>query len=236
MSEKTAIVTGAAGSLGGEVSALLVESGWNVIMMDSDRARLVQVYDHIGEDGPGTPVLHPLDLAVAGTEQFDELLEGVSSQFGRLDALVHCAARFESLTPSENIQPEEWLRTMQVNLNAPWLLSALALDDLRASDGGKLVFVLDDLEKVRNAYWGPYGVTKHGLRALVSQLAMENANSRVVVKGVIPGPMRSQIRSRVYHSENPSEMPSPRPVAERIVALLEGNEVWDDEVLDLRPS
>lgn len=236
MNEKTAIVTGAAGSLGGEVSAQLVEVGWNVVMLDCDRARLVQVYDHIGEDGPGTPILHPLDLATAGTAQFDELLEGVSSQFGRLDALVHCAAHFDSLTPSEHIQPEEWLKGIQVNLNAAWLLSVLALDELRSSGGGKLVFLLEDLEKMNSSYWGAYGISKHGLRALVSQLAHETAQSSVDVKGVIPGPMRSPIRSRAYHSENPAEMPSPRPVAQRIVALLQNNETWRGEVLDLRVS
>ncbi|MGD8347138.1 MAG: SDR family NAD(P)-dependent oxidoreductase, partial [Lysobacterales bacterium] len=212
MPDKTAIVTGAAGSLGGELSKILVEGGWNVIMIDSNRAGLMRVYDRIGEDGPGAPVLHPLDLAAADPAVFEELLENVQSQFKRLDAVVHCAAHFESLTPSEHIPPEDWLLAVQTNLNAPWLLSAMALAPLRASKAGKLIFVLEDLDKVKGSYWGAYGVCKHALYALVSQMAEECGSSGVSVRGVVPGPMRSAIRSSVYHSENPAELPSARPV------------------------
>ncbi|MEE4292830.1 MAG: SDR family NAD(P)-dependent oxidoreductase [Xanthomonadales bacterium] len=234
MPDKTAIVTGAAGSLGGELSKILVEKGWNVIMVDSNRAGLMRVYDRIGEDGPGAPVLHPMDLAAADPAAFEELLENVQAQFRRLDALVHCAAHFESLTPSEHIPPEDWLLSVQANLNAPWLLSAMALAPLRASGEGKLIFVLEDLDTVKGSYWGAYGVCKHALNALVNQMAEEYGSSDVSVRGIVPGPMRSAIRSKVYHSENPAELPSARPVAERIARFLNGQENWAKTVIDFR--
>jgi len=234
MPDKTAIVTGAAGSLGGDLSAILVERGWNVIMVDSNRAGLMREYDRIGEERPGVPVLHPLDLAAADPAVFEELLENVQTQFSRLDALVHCAAYFEHLTPTEHIPPEDWLLAVQTNLNAPWLLSSMALPPLRASGAGKLIFILEDLDKVKGSYWGAYGVCKHALNALVSQMAEECRSSEVSVRGVIPGPMRSAIRAKVYHSENPSELPSARPVAERIAQFLDGQETWAKTVIDFR--
>lgn len=233
MKTKTAIVTGAAGSLGSELSHKAVSAGWNVIMLDSNQPGLERAYDRIGEDGPGVATLYPMDLAGSSPELFGDLLGTVENEFGGLDAVVHCAARFESLTPVEHIQPQEWLMHMQVNLNAAWLLSAMAMPLLRTSLAGKLVFLLEDMDKVEGPLWGAYGVSKHALRALVNQLAQECEPGTVEVKGVNPGPMRSPIRARIYHSENPAGMPSPETAAAHIAAYLEGDEAWSEVFVDL---
>lgn len=233
MKTKTAIVTGAAGSLGSELSAKAVKAGWTVVMLDSNQPGLEAAYDRIGESGAGVAILHPMDLAGASPELFDGLLENVEKEFGGLDAVIHCAARFESLSPSEHVQPQEWLMQIQVNLNAAWLLSAMAMPMLRNSPAGKLVFMLEDMDKVEGVLWGAYGVSKHALRALVNQLAQECRSGRVEVKGVNPGAMRSGIRARVYHSENPAEMPSPGPVAANILAYIDGEQTWNEVFVDL---
>lgn len=125
---------------------------------------------------------------------------------------------------------------MQVNLNAAWLLSAMAMPKLRVSPAGKLVFLLEDMGKVEGPLWGAYGVSKHALRALVNQLAQECQTGTVEVKGVNPGPMRSTIRARVYHSENPAGMPSPETAAAHIAAFLEGDETWSEVFVDLQEA
>jgi hypothetical protein len=56
------------------------------------------------------------------------------------------------------------------------------------------------------------------------------------VRGVNPGPMRSAIRTRVYHSDNPAEMPSPEPVAKRIASYLGDAEHWPEVLIDLSVS
>lgn len=236
MKTKTAIVTGAAGSLGSELSRKAVGAGWNVIMLDSNQPGLEQAYDRIGEGGPGVAALYPMDLAGSSPELFEGLLDTVEQEFSGLDAVVHCAARFESLTPVEHIQPQEWLMQMQVNLNAAWLLSAMAMPLLRVSPAGKLVFLLEDLDKVEGPLWGAYGVSKHALRALVNQLALECESGTVEVKGVNPGPMRSNIRTRVYHSENPAGMPSAEAAAAQIAAYLDGNGAWSEVFVDLQKT
>ena len=233
---KTAIVTGAAGSLGSELSLKAVNAGWNVVMLDSNKPGLEQAYDRIGEDGPGVAALYPMDLAGSNPELFEALLDTVENKFAGLDAIVHCAARFESLSPVEHVPPQEWLMQMQVNLNAAWLLSAMAMPLLRLSPSGKLVFLLEDMDKVEGPLWGAYGVSKHALRALVNQLAAECEPGTIEVKGVNPGPMRSNVRARVYHSENPAAMPSPEPIAARIAAYLDGNEAWSDVFVDLHEA
>lgn len=234
MTGKTIIVTGAAGGLGSALSGVCARTGYNVVMLDRDRRGLERAYDAIVQAGLPEPALYPLDLAGAGPEAFEALVESVTSAFGGLDALVHCAARFEALVPLEQTPPEEWLTAIQVNLNAAWLLSVLCLPALRDSSSPRLYFVLEDMDRVQGPFWGAYGVSKHALRALVSQFSAECRSSGIQVLGINPGPLRSDLRSRAYHAENPQEQPDALPAAELIVELLEGRTAPAGSFADLQ--
>lgn len=236
MEAGTVIVTGAAGALGSALSSLAVDAGWNVVMLDKDRKRLEQAFDSISEAAPGEPVLYPLDLAGVTPDQVEFLFDTVRGEFGSLDAVVHCAARFEHLTPLEHFDPAEWLTHIQVNLNAAWLLSAMSLPYMRESGGGKLVFLLEDMTRMAGPLWGAYGVSKHALRALTRQFAAECENSGIEVKGIIPGPMQSALRSRAYHSESPEDQPSPAYCAGKVVQFLAGEVTWPDVIVDFKQS
>jgi NAD(P)-dependent dehydrogenase (short-subunit alcohol dehydrogenase family) len=220
---KTIIVTGAAGGLGSALSMASVREGFNTVMLDCNQGGLEEAYDRIKDAGLADPALYPLDLSAAGPEQFDELLDKVTSEFGGLDAVVHCAARFEGLAQLEQVSPPEWLMQVQVNLNAAWLLSARSLPLLRNSESGRLYFMLEDLTKVAGAFWGAYGVSKHALGALVSQFAAECGSTPVQVLGINPGPLRSGLRSRAYHAENPASQPDPESAAGQIMQYLKGD-------------
>ena len=233
MSANTIIITGAGGGLGSSLAAAAVKAGWNTIMLDCNTRALEQAYDRALEGGSGEAALYPMDLAGAAPEDFETLLESTEAEFGGLDALVQCAARFENLTPLEHFQPEEWLTHMQVNLNAAWLLGARSLTLLRQSPHGRMLFLLEDLGKVEGALWGAYGVGKHALRALVNQFHLECKASGVEVRGVDPGPMASALRTRAYHSENPRTQADPSGAAAEIMAYLEGERRWADVFVKL---
>jgi NAD(P)-dependent dehydrogenase (short-subunit alcohol dehydrogenase family) len=230
---KTLLITGAAGSLGSALAALAAGRAFNLVLLDRDRRGLEQLYDRITEAGHPEPALQLTDLAAAGPADIDAILAAIQEEFGGLDAVVHCAARFETLAPLEHVPPEEWLLSMQVNLNAAWLLSASCLPLLRESGQGRLYFMLEDLDRVGGALWGPYGVSKHALRALVGQLAAECQSSCIEVLGINPGPMQSSLRARAYLAENPAAQPSADGAAEHILNLLDGVREASDVYVNL---
>ena len=234
MSRKTILVTGAAGSLGSALSLASAQAGYNTVMLDIDQAGLEQAYDRIVDSGLAEPALFPLDLASAGPEQFEAMTDAIEAEFGGLDAVVHCAAKFEGLTPLEHVSPPDWLGHMQVNLNAAWLLSTHCLPLLRQAEAGRLYFLLEDLPKVQGAFWGAYGVSKHALRALVSQLHAELKSSSVQVLGINPGPMSTPLRSRAYHSEPPDAQANPSVAAGLIMQYLDGKREAEAEVITLQ--
>ena len=233
MGKKTVLLTGAAGSLGSALAIACAREGYLTVLLDSDRRGLERAFDRAAAEGLPAPMLHPLDLSMAGPDDFQEMLQAIERESGGLDALVHCAARFQGLAPLEHVPPEEWLLHLQVNLNAAWLLSALSLPWLRRSGAGRLYFLLEDLDKVGGPLWGPYGVSKHALRTLVGQLAAECTGSGLQVLGINPGPMRSPLRSRAYLAENPATQPEPGVAAAHIVDLLAGRRQPSGVYVDL---
>jgi NAD(P)-dependent dehydrogenase (short-subunit alcohol dehydrogenase family) len=230
---KTILITGAAGGLGSALACECAGAGADLILLDKDRRGLGTLSDRITGMGLDPPGLYPLDLAGSGVDEFNDLAETVGREFNGLDVLVHCAVDFEGLQPLDQVEPHHWLRSMQVNVNAPWLLSCACLPLLKQSAQGYLLFLLDDLETVTDAYWGAYGTAKAALAGLVRQFEASLGNSTVTVRGIIPGAMRGGFRARAYHAENPQEQPDPAIVAGKIAEMLGGHARADGPIVDL---
>jgi len=232
LSGKTILITGAAGGLGSALALQCAGEGADLVLLDKNRRALSVLSDKLTGQGFSPPGLYPLDLAGAGVDDFNQLADIVRSEFGGLHGLVHCALEFEGLQPLEQIEPQNWLQSIQVNVNAPWLLSCILLPLLKGAENGRLFFMLDDIEQVTGAYWGAYGTAKAALAGLVKQFHASLNNTEIIVKGINPGPMRTSFRAMVYHAENPLEQPEPALAAEKIAAILTGELPDHDPMMD----
>ena len=232
LSGKTILITGAAGGLGSAIALQCADFGADLILLDKNRRGLGELSDRITDKGLIPPGLYPLNLAGTGVDDFAELFETIESGFDGLDALIHCALDFDGLQPFEQVLPQDWLQSMQVNVNAPWLLSCVLLPLLKKSENGCLFFMLDDLETVTEGYWGAYGTNKAALTGMVRQFNAALSNTSVLVRGIVPGPMRTGFRAKVYHAENPMEQPDPAIVASKIIAMLTGSLATPDPIVD----
>ena len=233
--DRVVLVTGATGGLGRATSLAAARAGATVVLLGRKVRALEALYDDIEKIGAPQAAIYPLDLAGATAKDYYDLVMAIERECGRLDGIVHAAAHFDTLQPFEQQTPEEWQRTQQVNLGAPFLLSRACLPFLRESPDAAQVFVFDDLARVGNAFWGGYGVAKHALQGLVSIVHEETENSSVRTHAVLPAPMRTALRRSAYYGENTLEHPQPDHAAAAIVWLLgaEGK-VARGKVLDLR--
>lgn len=216
---RTVLVTGAHGGLGSEAAKACARAGANVVLLGRRVPKLGRVYDAIKAIGP-EPALYPLDLAGADPADYEAMADKIVEEFGGLHGVLHCAVEFTGLAPLEATAPETFLRNLHVNLTAPWLLTQACLPHLRRTGDAAVVFVTDELARVSRAYWGAYGIAKHGLAALVRQLAAESASAGVRVAGLEPGPMRTDLRARAYADETKLQVPGPAAYAPAAVHLL----------------
>lgn len=228
---RVVLVSGAQGGLGSAAAQACATAGATVVLLGRKPPKLNRVYDACAKLGP-EPLLYPLDLEGAAPDDYAEMADRLHRELGRLDGVLHCAAEFRGLTPLEHTDPANFARAVHVNLTAPWWLSQACLPLLKQSADAALVFSLDDMSRVGQAYWGGYGLAQHGLGAMVGMLHAELANSSVRVSALQPGPMRTSLRAKAYAEDEDAQARDPADYAAACVTLLSSagaahrGEIW----------
>lgn len=217
---RVVLVTGAYGGLGSAVARAAARAGATVVITGKRKRLLEKLYDAMREEGLPEPVIHPLDMESATPREYASLADGLRHDFGRLDGIAHCAASFSGLTPLAVHRPDDWLRTLHVNLNAPFALTQACMPLLQEAADSAVVFVLDDPERMARAHWGAYGVSKGALERLAAILHEETDETALRVQAVLPAPMRTALRRQAYYGENTMLLPTPDATAAAIAWLL----------------
>jgi NAD(P)-dependent dehydrogenase (short-subunit alcohol dehydrogenase family) len=213
LAERVILVTGAGDGIGKAVSLAFAAHGATVILLGRTTPKLESVYDDIVTGGGAKPAIYPLDLQGAVPDDHRQLAERVESELGRLDGLLHNASLLGSLTPIEHYDPIEWLRVIQVNLHAPFLLTQACLPLLKRAPSASLVFTSSSVGRRGRAYWGAYSVAKFAVEGLMQILADElEQNSRVRVNSINPGRVRTAMRAAAYPAEDPAGLLAPRDI------------------------
>jgi NAD(P)-dependent dehydrogenase (short-subunit alcohol dehydrogenase family) len=235
LKDRVVLVTGAAGGLGRASAIAIARAGATPVLLGRKVRPLEKLYDEISVLGRAQPAIYPLDLEGAAPRDYEDMAESIDREFGRLDGIVNAAAHFSGLQPAAAIEPMDWLRTLHVNLGAPFLLLQACLPLLRRAEDAGIVFVLDDLDRVGRAHWGGYGVAKHALAGLVSILHQELESGPVRVHALLPPPLRTALRRTAYFGENSLQLPLPETVADALAYLLGADgAAARGKVMDLR--
>ena len=211
---RCALVTGAGDGLGKAIALACAAQGAEVILLDRVVRKLEAVYDAICEGGHREPAIYPMDLEGAQPTDYEEMADKLGESLGRLDILVHNAARLGTITPLEHYDLVEWAKVMQVNLNAPFLLTRACLPLLHATGDARVLFVSDQVAVAGRAYWGAYCASKFALEGFMQLLAQEQeADQRVFISSIDPGRVRTQMRATAYPAEEREGLRLPHEVA-----------------------
>ena len=217
---RVVLVTGAYGGLGSAVAHAASLAGATVVITGKRKRQLEKLYDAMREEGLAEPVIHPLDMEVATPREYAALADGLQRDLGRLDGIVHCAASFAGLTPISMQRPDDWLRAMHVNVNAPFALTQACMPLLTEAGDSAVVFVLDNPDLLQRAHWGGYGVSKAALERLVAILHEETDETSLRVHALLPAPMRTALRRLAYFGDDIMQQPTPDATAAAAVYLL----------------
>ncbi len=215
------LVTGAGGGIGCAVATACARHGAQVILHDRTAKPLEKIYDEIVAAGGPQPAMLPLDLLQATPDACAALAQTVEREFGRLDGLVHCAAELGALAPLELYEPVTWMRVLQVNLTAAWLMTRACLPLLKKSPDAAIVFTGADVGRQARAYWGAYSVAAFGLEGMMQTFAAElGAYPRLRINSLDPGAVQTPLRARAYPGEDPAIHPRPEAIAAAYLYLL----------------
>ena len=215
------LITGAGGGLGSTAALSLAKQGAHIILLDKNIAKLEVVYDAIVTAKAPTPIMYPFDLAGANENDYQELVDRIEDKYGALQGLLHSAVEFTAFTPIAQVPTKDWGHGLNVNLNAPFLLSRMLLPVLQKSEHAAIVFTSDSSAREAKAYMGSYGVAKIALEGLAKIMAEElMAANKVRVNVLIPGPVDSPLRKRAYPAEDKAKLPDMATLAAAYVYLF----------------
>lgn len=201
------LITGAGGGLGSTAALTLAKKGAHIILLDKNIARLEAVYDAIVAANAPEPVMYPFDLAGANENEYQELADRIDEKYGVLQGILHSAVEFSAFMPMAIVNTQDWGRTLNVNLNGPFLLTRVLLPVLQKSQHASIVFTSDSSARTAPAYSGAYGVSKIAMEGLAHVLAEElESFNKIRVNVLIPGPVDSPLRRRAYPAEDKTKL------------------------------
>jgi NAD(P)-dependent dehydrogenase (short-subunit alcohol dehydrogenase family) len=214
---KTALVTGSTAGIGAATAALLAADGYDVVVTGRDADRGEAVVKQITADG-GTARFIAADLNDLGS------VRALAESAGPVDVLVNNAGVFPG-APLVGQDVESFETAFDVNVRAPYFLSAAVVPGMIERGHGSIVNVSTMAASVGMPGLSAYGATKAALESLTRTWAAELGASGIRVNTVAPGPtgtdmflnMPAEAQAGVAASTVLGRMAEPEEIARVIV-------------------
>lgn len=195
-----AIVTGGTRGLGKGMAEGLLEAGASVVIFgSSDKAEAVAAeYRAKGYDCQGLKV----DLAVDADRRaaFAKAVE----MLGGLDIIIN-AAGIQRRHPCEQFPKEDWDAVIEVNLNAPFVLSQLAAQEFLKKEKpyGKIINISSMLAFFGGFTVPAYAASKGGVSQFSKAMCNELASKGININCIAPGYMDTEMNTALTDPNNP---------------------------------
>jgi NAD(P)-dependent dehydrogenase (short-subunit alcohol dehydrogenase family) len=186
---KVAIITGAAGGIGGATARLFLDVGAKIMLTDRDGARLNDVQQNLGGGENCAAITADSTDEAATKAAVDATLE----RFGSVDVLIANAGIEGVLGPLDQLSLENFEQVLRVNLIGTWLAMKHVAPAMKAAGGGAIVALSSVAGAIGFPGMAPYVASKHGVVGLVKVAAMELGPANIRVNAVAPGPVDNRM-------------------------------------------
>jgi len=189
---KVALVTGAGSGIGKAAALELGRAGAVVVVMSRTAEEVEATAAEIEKAGGRAMAL---TADTSDDAAMKALFAEIISTHKRLDIVVANAGINGVWAPIESLTPDEWDKTITVNLRGTYLTVHHAVPHLQAAGGGSIVVVssINGTRTFTTPGASAYSVTKAGQLALVQQLALELGDRKIRINAVCPGAIESEI-------------------------------------------
>jgi NAD(P)-dependent dehydrogenase (short-subunit alcohol dehydrogenase family) len=184
---KTLLLTGASGGIGRALLTGLCQAGYNLALHYNEHFE--ELTELLENDRPKTHIaLFKADLT--NEAQVADMIEGVITEFGRLDVVINNAGIGASaLAWKQDIA--DWNQTLATNLTAPMLVCKHALPHMRAQEFGRIINISSVVAHIGMPGTSAYAASKAGLEGYTRSLAKEVINKNITANIIAYGYMNA---------------------------------------------
>ncbi len=224
IADKTALITGATSGIGETTALALARAGARVILHGRNAEKLALTRERIMAE-TGNSRIETIRADFSALADVRAMADEALARFERLDVLINNAG---GTFYKKSLSADEYEKTFAVNHLAPFLLTNLLLERLKASAPARIIVLSSMIHAYAGAnmrrpggwpylFFIAYGRSKLANLLFTRELALRLKGSGVTVNAVHPG----IVRSKVYHTGNRA--------FDRIIHGLLGNVLTPEE-------
>jgi NAD(P)-dependent dehydrogenase (short-subunit alcohol dehydrogenase family) len=208
---KVAVVTGASRGIGRVIAQHLAGAGATVALFARSAVGLDETSRLIEQAGGRAwkDALDVTDLAAV-----EDGMRRVRVEVGAVDLLINNAGVGGPTAPISEVDPDEWWRTIEINLRGYFLFQRAVLPDMLGRHAGRIVNIASNAGVHRWPWKSAYSVSKAAGIKLVENLAVEVRKEGIAVFAFHPGLVMAGLTDQLFTGE----MPEPGSMDERIYA------------------
>jgi len=197
-SQKTVLITGAAGGIGSETAELLSRLGANVFATDLETHPIAEKEPYSRSH---SGFIKSLVLDVTDQDSVNTCFDAILDQVEHIDVLVNCAG-IREIVPTVDMPLETWRDVLDVNLTGVFLVSQrfarAAIDTQREA---AIVNISSTAGRFGLQKRAAYVTSKHAVVGLTRQMAIEFASHGIRVNAVAPGVIRTNMTEAYFDDE-----------------------------------
>src|ERR1700741_3382640 len=206
--ERTVMLTGAAGNLGRAVAAAFAAAGANLALLDLRRGSL--------QDSEGQLVLET-DLLDAQSVQ--AAVGKAAQRFGRIDVLCNIAGGFRMGPAVHETSDKDWNFLLDINARTMLNMTRAVVPLMLKAGGGKIVNIGAFAAQKGAAQMGAYIASKSAVIRLTETMAAELREKNINVNCVLPTIIDTPENRAAMPKADPKRWVAPEDLAKVIVFL-----------------
>ncbi len=215
-SDRTVIVTGAAGNLGNAVARAFRVAGATLILVDRAPDRLQRHFPDL-VDSPDHWVATSVDLN--DPEAVEAMVETAVARFGRVNILVNIAGGFRGGTPVHQTTSETWDWLFNLNARTVFIASRAVIPHMLQQTGGRIVNVAARAALKGGANMAAYSASKSAVVRLTESMAAELKKDDLNVNCVLPSTIDTPQNRQAMPNANYDRWVKPTAIADVILFL-----------------
>lgn len=180
---KIALVTGASYGIGFGIATAYAQAG-AVICFNDINSELVEkgikAYEEVGIKA------HGFVCDVTNEEQVEEMVASIEKEVGIIDILVNNAGIIKRI-PMEEMSAEDFRKVIDVDLNAPFIVSKAVIPGMKQKGHGKIINICSMMSELGRETVSAYAAAKGGLKMLTKNIASEYGEFNIQCNGLGPG-------------------------------------------------